>query len=186
LFQTAFGWSAIKSGSVVLFVFVGNIGIKPATSFLLNRFGFRPVLVAACVTLAASLVAAGFVTEHTPIGLIIMIAIVSGAARSVGGTSYNTLSFCDIAEPEMPHANSLSATAGQLAAGLGVAVATIVVRLGEPIGRLITGHETTRIPYTIAFCVIAFLPVAALLGVTRLNREAGNAARTAQLVTAER
>ena len=34
-------WSAIKSGSVVLFVFVGNIAIKPATTWLFNRFGFR-------------------------------------------------------------------------------------------------------------------------------------------------
>ena len=41
LFQTVFGWSAIKSGSVVLFVFVGNIAIKPATTWLFNRFGFR-------------------------------------------------------------------------------------------------------------------------------------------------
>ena len=47
LFENVFGWSAIKSGAVVLFVFVGNIGIKPATSYLLNRFGFRTVLLAA-------------------------------------------------------------------------------------------------------------------------------------------
>jgi MFS family permease len=46
LFETVFGWSAIKSGAIVLFVFVGNIGIKPATSYLLNRFGFRTVLLA--------------------------------------------------------------------------------------------------------------------------------------------
>jgi MFS family permease len=39
LFENVFGWSAIKSGAVVLFVFVGNIGIKPAASYLLNRFG---------------------------------------------------------------------------------------------------------------------------------------------------
>ncbi len=30
LFQEVFGWSAVRSGAVVLFVFVGNIGVKPA------------------------------------------------------------------------------------------------------------------------------------------------------------
>ncbi len=42
LFQNVFGWSPVKSGAVVLFVFVGNIGIKPATTPMLRRFGFRP------------------------------------------------------------------------------------------------------------------------------------------------
>jgi MFS family permease len=47
------GWAVSRFGTrrvfltaIVLFVFVGNIGIKPATSYLLNRFGFRTVLLA--------------------------------------------------------------------------------------------------------------------------------------------
>src|SRR5580704_106481 len=90
LFENVFGWSAIKSGAVVLFVFVGNIGIKPATSYLLNRFGFRTILLAASLTLAASVAAAGLITSQDPVALIIAIAVISGAARSVCGTSYNT------------------------------------------------------------------------------------------------
>jgi len=37
LFQTQFGWSPVKSGAVVLFIFAGNVGIKPATTPLINR-----------------------------------------------------------------------------------------------------------------------------------------------------
>ena len=85
LFENVFGWSPIKSGAVVLFVFVGNIGIKPATSYLLNRFGFRTILLAASLTLAASVAAAGLVTSRTPVLVIIVIAAVSGVGRSVGG-----------------------------------------------------------------------------------------------------
>jgi hypothetical protein len=93
LFQNVFGWSPVKSGAVMLFVFVGNIGIKPATSFIVNRWGFRRVLLAACLTLSASMVGAAFFTGGTPIALIALTAVVSGIGRSVGGTSYNTLSF---------------------------------------------------------------------------------------------
>jgi hypothetical protein len=32
VFQNVFGWSPVKSGALVLFVFVGNIAIKPATT----------------------------------------------------------------------------------------------------------------------------------------------------------
>ena len=48
-----FGWSPVKSGAVVLFVFVGNVGIKPATTFLYGRFGFRSMLITATLLLAA-------------------------------------------------------------------------------------------------------------------------------------
>jgi EmrB/QacA subfamily drug resistance transporter len=177
LFEIVFGWSAIKSGAIVLFVFAGNIGIKPATSYLLNRFSFRAVLLAASLTLAASVIAAGLVTSRTPVLVIMVIAAISGMARSVSGTSYNTLSFCDIPEAQMPHANSLSATTQQLSLGLGVAAATIALRLGEPIGRLLPGGATLKSAYAIAFVLIALLPLAATFGVARLHADAGSAAR---------
>jgi EmrB/QacA subfamily drug resistance transporter len=177
LFENVFGWSAIKSGAVVLFVFVGNIGIKPATSYLLNRFSFRAVLLAASLTLTASVIAAGLVTSRTPVLVIIVIAVISGMARSVGGTSYNTLSFCDVPEDQMPHANSLSATTQQLSLGLGVAAVTIALRLGEPAGRLFLGRGSVESAYTFAFVIIALLPLAATFGVARLHSDAGSAAR---------
>ena len=183
LFETVFGWSAIKSGAIVLFVFVGNIAIKPATSYLLNRCGFRTILLASSLILAASVAAAGLVSSRTPVLVIIVIALVSGVARSVGGTSYNTLSFCDIPDAQMPHANSLSATTQQLSLGLGVAAATIALRLGGPIGQLLPGMATSRTPYTVAFLLIALLPLAATLRIARLHRDAGSAARAATAST---
>jgi EmrB/QacA subfamily drug resistance transporter len=177
LFENVFGWSAVKSGAIVLFVFAGNIGIKPATSYLLNRFSFRAVLLAASLILAASVIAAGLVTSRTPVLVIIVIAVISGMARSVSGTSYNTLSFCDIPEAQMPHANSLSATTQQLALGFGVAAATIALRAGEPIGRLLPGRGIAEWAYTFAFVMIALLPLGASFGIARLHADAGGAAR---------
>lgn len=176
LFQNVFGWSPVKSGAVVLFVFVGNIGIKPATGLILNRWGFRPVLLAACLTLSASMVGAAFFTSRTPIALIALTAVISGIGRSVGGTSYNTLSYCDVPEATMPHANTLVATTQQLAAGLGVAAATLALRLG---GTLVGGHRPQMSPasYSIAFLCLALLPLAAMLGVSRLPGDAGDVAR---------
>ena len=176
LFQNVFGWSPVKSGAVVLFVFVGNIGIKPATSFIVNRWGFRRVLLAACLTLSASMVGAAFFTSATPIALIAVTAVVSGIGRSVGGTSYNTLSYVDVPEATMPHANTLVATTQQLAAGLGVAAATLALRLGGTLdGR--PGPAASQASYSIAFGCLALLPLAAMLGVYRLGRDAGDVAR---------
>jgi Na+/melibiose symporter-like transporter len=75
LFQSVFGWSAVRSGAVVLFIFVGNVAIKPATTPLLNLFGFRRVLLTAAVGLLATMVGLGFTTVATPLPVIIALTL---------------------------------------------------------------------------------------------------------------
>ncbi len=70
LFQTQFGWSPVKSGALTAFVFAGNVGIKPATTPLINRFGFRPLLIASTLGTAGLVAALGFTTASTPLWLI--------------------------------------------------------------------------------------------------------------------
>ncbi|HEY3483242.1 MAG TPA: MFS transporter [Streptomyces sp.] len=180
LFQEVFGWSAVRSGAVVLFVFVGNIGIKPATTPLFQRFGYRSLLAVSGVVLAATMVGFAFLTPGTPAALIAATAVVSGAARSLGLTGYTTLAFADIPPERMRDANTLNATAGQMAAGLGVAAAAVALRLGDPIGRLITGHPTRQgssVAYGVAFCLLALAALAAVAGAVRLHPTTGDAIR---------
>ena len=177
LFQNIFGWSPVKSGAVVLFIFVGNIGIKPATTFLMNRFGFRTVLTAATAGAAATMLAAACFTAATPLLLIVLVTLLSGVARSVGLSAYTTLSFSEVPAAQMPHANTLSATSSQLCLGLGVAVATVALRAGLPVSRLFTSHPGAGDAYTVAFVVLALVALAATAGALRLHPEAGDAVR---------
>jgi MFS family permease len=93
LFQTVFGWSPVKSGAVVLFVFVGNIAIKPATTWLFNRFGFRMVLLAATGGLAATSVAAGLLTAGTPLVVIAAATIALRAGDLLPGDAGQRTTF---------------------------------------------------------------------------------------------
>jgi hypothetical protein len=95
-------------------------------------------------------------------------------------TAYNTLYFCDVPEPQMKHANTLSATVGQLAAGFGIAFVAVALRLGGPVARVL-GHGGPQGAYTVAFLLVALLPLAALAGVARLHPDAGSAARTVRV-----
>jgi hypothetical protein len=74
-----FGWSPVKSGAIVLFVFVGNIAIKPATTPLLRRFGFRPVLVVATAGAGATMVLAGLFTAAPPLVIIALVSVLNGS-----------------------------------------------------------------------------------------------------------
>jgi hypothetical protein len=64
-------------------VFVGNIGVKPAATYIFNRYGFRTVLRVACLALAASICATAFVRRQTPVAVIIVISGISGAASAM-------------------------------------------------------------------------------------------------------
>jgi len=59
----------------------------------------------------------------------------------------------------------------------------VALRAGSPLSRAL-GDGTAQAGYTIAFLLVALLPMAAIPGITRMQRDAGSAARTAT-VTAE-
>lgn len=169
LFQDVFGWSPVKSGAVVLFVFVGNIAIKPATTFLLNQLGFRRLLTGSAVALASTVVACAWFTIDTPLAVIAAVALLSGVARSVGLTGYSTIAFSDTPPGELRDANALLATAQQTAAGLGVAVATVALQVGQLVA--------ARFAYGVAFTVLAAIALLAGVTAVRLHPTAGDAVR---------
>jgi EmrB/QacA subfamily drug resistance transporter len=180
LFENVFAWSPIKAGGVVLFLFVGNIGIKPATTFLLNRFGFRVTLIGATAGLAGTIAGTGLVTSATPLVLIVAVTLLGGAARSVGATAYTALGYSDIPESEMPHANGLASTVQQLAAAFGIAAATIALRVGAPISDLLSAHAAKATAYSIAFILLGLLSLVATVAAVRLHPDAGRAVRRAR------
>lgn len=176
LWQTKFGWSPVKSGAVAAFVFVGNVGIKPATTPLINRFGFRTLLVSSTAVMAAIMAALGFSTAATPLPVIALLTLISGITRSTALTVYSTIGFADMPADRMRDANTLFATTSQLAAGLAVAFATVALRIGG----LLPGAATSTSAYTLAFGVLAAISLVATAEALRLRPEAGDAARTSR------
>ncbi|MER7689469.1 DHA2 family efflux MFS transporter permease subunit [Streptomyces sp. NPDC097610] len=172
LFQEVFGWSAVKSGAVVLFVFVGNIGVKPATTYLINRFGFRPLLIVSTLGLAVTTAACALFTRGTSVAVIAVVAVLSGVARSVGLSGYATIAFSETPPERLRDANALFATSHQLAAGLGVAVTAVALRGGAAL------TDGTRSAYAVAFVALGVLCLVPTAGALRLHPAAGDAART--------
>lgn len=175
LFQEAFGWSAFKAGLVVIPVFVGNIGIKPLTTPILRRFGFRRTLVVANFAAAATLALCAAFTGSTPLGLIVVDLLAAGIFRSVGFTAYNTIVFADVAHDEMNNANTLVSTIQQLTMGLGVAIGGLALYAGVPIDHALGAAGTGRGPFVVAFLLVAVLPIVAVVESASLGRQAGAA-----------
>jgi len=176
MFQVQFGWSPVKSGAVTAFVFAGNVGVKPATTPLINRFGFRPLLIVSALGTAVFVAALGFTTASTPVAVIAALALASGITRSTGFTVYNTVGLADMVPGLMREANTLAATSMQLGAGLAIAGATVALRVGDAVtSGSSAGHGQAA--FTVAFCLLALVAAGCAGEALLMDPAAGDAAR---------
>lgn len=168
LLQVGFGFSPVLSGTLLLLLFLGNVAIKPATSPLIRRFGFRRVLIGSVGAGAVIIGALGLLQAGTPLMIMGAILLLSGVFRSIGFSGYNSLQFADISGTSMAGANTVSATLQQLATGLGIAVGALLLRIGE---HLAPGGSTTA--YTWAFAGLALIMIVPFVQAVRLDPRSG-------------
>jgi hypothetical protein len=172
LFQTAFGLDALRSGSLTMAVFAGNLAMKPLTTPLLRRFGFRGVLLGNGLTTVLLLAACGWLRAATPVSLVLLILFLGGAGRSMELTSLTTLGFADL-PPELAASGTTFATmVQQMTVSLGVSVAALVLHLTARTGANGgLGHGS----FGAAFGVMSGLALCSLVSFARLPVEAGSA-----------
>lgn len=167
--QVGLGHSAVQAGAYVLAVFVGNVAIKPATTPILRRLGFRTTLIVSAAAGAALIAALALVDASTPPWIIVAVLVASGVFRSVGFTAYNTVQFVDVDAAERSDANTLSSTLQQIATALGIALVALLVRVGQA---LVPGPGG----YRVAFLLAAAVLLSPLVGALLLPRGAGSEA----------
>ncbi|MDT7953697.1 MAG: MFS transporter [Acetobacteraceae bacterium] len=129
LFQMGFGYDPFHAGALVLALFLGNIGMKPATSFVLRRIGFRNVLAGNAALQAATMLGLATIGVQTPLAAILLLLAVTGASRSMQFTALATLAFSDVPQPQMAPANTWFSVAFQLGNGIGVGVGALMLQL---------------------------------------------------------
>jgi EmrB/QacA subfamily drug resistance transporter len=174
-FQLGLGWTAAQAGLAVIALFFGNVAIKPVTTPLMRRFGIRTVMAGAIVASAACLVGMTVLTAATPLPLLVLLLVASGVFRSVGFTAYNSVAFADVQAARMTHASTLNSTLQELGAGMGIAVAALFVRLGEPLGSALGLGAGSARPFRVAFVLLALVLLVPLVEALRLERRAGDA-----------
>jgi EmrB/QacA subfamily drug resistance transporter len=128
MFQVGFGLTPLDAGLLVLAVFAGNLGMKPATNAVLGRLGFRRTLIWNGWLAVATIVACGLITAATPVGLTVALLFLGGLTRSMEFTTINALSFCDLDQAGMSGANTLFSMLQQMGNAMGIAGAAIMLR----------------------------------------------------------
>lgn len=158
-FQLTFGWTPLSAGLMVAALFLGNLTIKPLTTPLMRTFGIRNVLLVNALLSVGCFGLLAALQPGMPVAVIAVILYVSGALRSIGFTAYNSLAFSDVHGDDLTHANTLNASVQELAAGLGIAIAALLLSQSGS--------------YAVTFLVLGALMAATLVETLRLPGGAG-------------
>ena len=166
--QTVFHWSAVKAGSYVLFIFVGNIGIKPFTNPIIRKLGYRGSLLSSFGLVFVASIALAFIQIDTFPIWIMFLALISGVGRSLALTAYSGLSFSEIAPKDRNSANTLNAVASTLAQGMGISLITVIVNL-------LQFFFSITIAYKLGFAFLGLLMLFPAIEVLFLPKNIGHA-----------
>ncbi len=167
MFQLGLGFDATRAGLTVTPLFVGNIGIKPFTTPILRRFGFRRVLIGNAGLQAATLFGCAAIDAGSSPLWVAVLLCVSGASRSMHFTALGTLPFAEVPAEEMNMANLIYSAAFQASFAFGVGVAASLLKIGVWVAAPPMG------PFRFAFVALGLMMLAVMLNHARLARDAG-------------
>ncbi|GGP27377.1 MFS transporter [Silvimonas amylolytica] len=174
MFQLAFGWSAVTSGFLVLALFAGNLAMKPGTTWIMRRFGFRTVMVGNGLLVAAGFALCATFQPQTPLWFICLVLFFCGLCRSMQFTALNTIGFADVPQARMTGATTLFSVLQQMNAGMGIALGAVSLRLADSL----LGHAGARpsvAAFRLSFALIAIVALLAVIDSIKLPRNAGAA-----------
>ena len=169
LFQIGFGLDAFQSGLMMLATYLGNMGMKPFTTAIIRRWGFRGSAIATGVLVFAATAACALLYPATPLPILLAVLFLGGLTRSMQFTVLTTLTFVDVPPGRMSGASSLASVAQQMANGMGVAVGAAILHLLA----LRHGGPPVLTDFHIAFIAVALLMLAGLPSFIRLPATAG-------------
>jgi EmrB/QacA subfamily drug resistance transporter len=180
LFQIGFGLSAFRSGLLLLFSALGNLGMKALTTQILRRFGYRATAIVDVAIAGVSIVACGWLSPQMPVAAVLLVIFVYGAARSMQYSTLATLAYADIPPAQMSSANTLWNVAAQMTIGLGIAFGALSLRLASSLhGAADPMAHFTLDDFRWAFACAGVITLSSLVGYYRLLPHAGrNLAQT--------
>jgi EmrB/QacA subfamily drug resistance transporter len=132
LYQVGLGFTPIQSGLFMMPQAIAAMSLKPAMPGILERFGYRAVLVSNTLIMGLQVLVFATIGKGTPAWLIVAELFFFGFFTSLQYTSMNTLVYADVTEQQASSASSIASTMQQMAISFGVASASLVTAFFIP------------------------------------------------------
>ncbi|RKP45192.1 MFS transporter [Trinickia fusca] len=169
--QEGLGMSAFHSGAITCASAFGSMFMRSMTTNVLQRFGFRTVLIYNAAFSAIAIAAYGTFFPGTPVWLIWIVVLFGGFFPALQFTSLNSMIYAEIANADAGRATSLGSVVQQMSLGLGVTVGGIVLQ----IARALHGHaHATWADFWPAFVVVGLFSLGSIPITRELAPDAGD------------
>jgi EmrB/QacA subfamily drug resistance transporter len=132
LYQVGLGYTPIQSGLLIAPQAVASLATKFVLPGILDRIGYRMVLISNTVMLGVLVMLFATIGPATPLWLIVAQAALYGAFQSLQLTSMNTLVYSDVPRDRTSNASSIASTLQQLSISFGVAAAGLTTAFFIP------------------------------------------------------
>ena len=126
LYQLGLGLPAWKSGLLMMPSAAAAMGMKFISVRLLNRFGYRQVLVLNTVLIGVTISLYSLVQPTTPLYLIVCISLCLGFFNSLQFSSMNSIAYADVDNKDSSMASTIASSMQQLSMSFGLAFGSLI------------------------------------------------------------
>lgn len=127
MLQLALGYSPVQAGLMMMPLILGAMTIKRVITPLIQRFGYRRVLVSNTLLVGLGIASFALMPADQPVWLKAIHFFVVGMANSIQFTAMNTLTLKDLEQRHASSGNSLLSMIMMLSMSLGVAAAGAIL-----------------------------------------------------------
>jgi MFS family permease len=132
LYQVGFGLTPIQSGLLIMPQAIAAVSLKILTRSILQRLGYRRVLISNTLMLGLMIVLFATIGMNTPVWIILTQVFIYGFFTSLQYTSLNTLVYADVTEEQTSGASTITSTVQQMSISFGIATASLLTAFFIP------------------------------------------------------
>ena len=129
MLQVAFGFEPFITGLLMIPTVLGSLASKPIIRQIIQRFGYRKVLLINTLLVGACIASFALTTADTPIWLRALHFFIFGMLNSLQFVSMNTLTLKDLPQQDASSGNSFLSMIMMVSMSIGVALAGTLVNV---------------------------------------------------------
>ena len=129
MLQVAFGFEPFMTGLLMIPTVLGSLASKPIIRQIIQRFGYRKVLICNTLCVGACIASFALTTADTPLWLRTIHFFIFGMLNSLQFVSMNTLTLKDLSQQDASSGNSFLSMIMMLSMSIGVALAGTLVNM---------------------------------------------------------
>ena len=129
MLQVAFGFEPFITGLLMIPTVLGSLASKPVIRQIIQRYGYRNVLLINTLLVGACIASFALTTADTPIWLRALHFFIFGMLNSLQFVSMNTLTLKDLPQQDASSGNSFLSMIMMVSMSIGVALAGTLVNV---------------------------------------------------------